>query len=121
MRCILSALCIVFTLKGMVRMLMMIVSKTIDQPQAPDHLETKVWIAYNPRNRPLPIQPQKPNSRIGSSDTLPSAPWTVLSTLIALGPTKMRVRVKPLVSPSAAPRNGSGMGLVGGDPEPKPT
>ena len=37
------------------------------------------------------MKPQKPNSSIGSSVTLGLAAWMLLRTLIAFGPTKMRV------------------------------
>src|ERR1035441_9173667 len=53
---------------------------------------------------------QKPNSSIGSSVTLESAAWMPFSTLIAFGPTKIRVCVGPLLLPSATPRMGSSWG-----------
>ncbi len=67
------------------------------------------------------MNPQKPNSSMGSSVTLESAAWIFFSTLIAFGPTKIRACVGPLLLPSATPRMGSSRGFVGGELDPNPT
>ena len=121
MRCILRALCMDFTRKGSISKLMKTVRTMIAQPQEPLQLKVMwAWIACSDRKRYLAMGPQKPNSSIGSSEMRGSVAWTLLRTLMALGPTKMLVSTGPPVLPSAAPRTGRMMGLVAGESEPKP-
>ena len=79
MRCILSALCMVFTRKGRMSRLMKTVRMMIAQPQEPLHLAVMwAWMACSDRKRYLAMGPQKPNSsirfqrdaRIGGMDAL---------------------------------------------------